>query len=479
MDEQELLSSEAAREFLGVSRTTMHRLVQQGEVRRLKVGGQWRFQKADLLAHLERKPVAIAAKSLPELDAELAWWRSEASASGEEEAHSPEEKIAALGRCVLELAIGRLASDVHFEPGSETGRVRLRVDGALETVRQIPMGVFVPLVNRFKELSQMVQDETRVPQDGRILLTHAGQKFDLRLTTCPTTRGESLTMRVLAQAQRLHLDALGWNAEQLAQLRELLNSPSGLLLVCGLMGSGKTTTLHAMLEFLADESRSVVTVEDPAEAALPGVLQTQVDRAARVSVASALRTFLRCDPDIVGIGDLPDLESVELAVQIALSGHLVLAQINVSSAGEATRRLLDMGLEPFLLGASLVGVVTQFLTRRVCADCAQSATPSASVIARLEHIGEREGFSVPVEANWQRGAGCAKCRQTGYRGRFPLYQVVKLNEELAEAIIDGKDARELNTLARESGSRTFWQVGLERAVKGETTPEELLRVLAF
>ncbi len=479
MEEQELLSSETARVFLGVSRTTMHRLVQNGEVRRLKVGGQWRFQKADLLAHLERKPVAIAAKSLPELDAELAWWSEQAGAAPSEEVTSPEEKIAALANMVFTVAIGRGASDVHFEPGSDAARLRVRVDGALETAREMPTSVLVALVNRLKEWSQMSLEENRVPQDGRILLSHGGQKFDLRLTTCPTTRGETLTMSVLAEAKRLQLDALGLSEEQLAQVGDLAARPNGLILLCGGRGSGKTTTFYALLESLQTDATKIVTLEDPPEATLPGALQTPVNRRAGLTFASMMRAFLRLDPDIIGVGDLPDIETLESAVQGALGGHLVIAQMNVPSIGEAIVRLRDMGLESFLLGAALRGLVAQTFVRRVCPDCTQSVELSPPVAMRLEEIAQREEFALPQTANWQRGAGCAKCRQTGYRGRLALFQVVEESDELKTAILDGEDAGELAGIARESGSRTLWQSGLERAANGETTTDELLRVLAM
>lgn len=477
MDEQELLSSEAAREFLSVSRTTMHRLVQNGEVRRLKVGGQWRFQKADLLAHLERKPVAIAAKSLPELDAELAWWRRETAASTAEEPTSPEEKIAALVNAILTLALQRQASDVHLEPGVGAARIRFRFDGALETVREMPVGVFVPVVSGFKEMCQMSIEDARV-QDGRILLSREGRDFDLRLTTCPTTRGESLSIGVLFSGEQPGLDALGLDEEQLAQIKSLLERPQGLILLCGPSGSGKGTLFYALLDFLAGESVKIVTLEDPVEASLRGACQTNVQRRTGLTFSAGLRTFLRCDPDIIGVGDLPDLETVELAVQGALSGHLVIAQSGAPDVSRALLQLDEMGLEPFLLGAAVQGATAQRLVRRVCPDCARDVELSPPLLARLSAIVAREEIEIPGDAKWKRGAGCAKCRQSGYRGRIALFEVVTMSEPLREAIMQGT-AIEVARIARASGAKTLWQVGLERAARGETTPDELLRALSF
>ncbi len=367
-------------------------------------------------------------------------------------------------------AIDVRASDIHFEP-LETGlQVRYRVDGVLKDVDLAPRTMRNAIVSRLKIMAGLNIAERRLPQDGRIRVTVHGRDTDFRVATAPTIFGESVVLRILDREQvALDFDALGFDADVTARLRHTLSQPYGILLCTGPTGSGKTTTLYAALKELNTVDRKILTVEDPVEYTLPGINQTHVKPAIGYTFANALRAFLRQDPDILMVGEIRDRETAEIAVQAALTGHLLLSTLHTNTAAAAITRLLDMGIDDYLLTSTLSLVIGQRLVRRLCPTC------------RVEHavppeMWSRLGLSTAPDAPIYRAQGCIECNSSGYIGRTSILELFALTPPLQRMVLQKADARMLEEAAVGEGMRTMVRHGLEKVCSGETTLEEVLRV---
>ncbi|HUL54296.1 MAG TPA: GspE/PulE family protein [Opitutaceae bacterium] len=374
---------------------------------------------------------------------------------------------------VLSQAVRERASDIHFEPFEQDFKVRCRIDGTLRDVAPPPRSLALPVISRLKVLAGLNIAERRLPQDGRIRFDVDGRSVDLRISTLPTQSGESVVLRVLDRsAAPLQLAELGMPAEIAAGLQEIIHRPNGILLVTGPTGSGKTTTLYGCLRLINQPELKILTAEDPVEYETDGVMQLPVNPAIGLTFAAALRSFLRQDPDVLMVGEIRDLETAQVAIQAALTGHLVLSTLHTNDAAGAITRLIDMGVEPFLLCATLEAVLAQRLVRRVCPDCREDDQPAATLLARFdgELAGENgRGFS--------RGRGCEACRRTGYKGRTGVFEWLRMNEALRELVMRRAPGPELTCLAVAQGMRTLRTAGVRAASAGRTTLEEVARVV--
>ncbi|MBK8476882.1 MAG: type II/IV secretion system protein [Opitutaceae bacterium] len=372
---------------------------------------------------------------------------------------------------VLEEAIRERASDIHFEPFERELRIRCRIDGVLREWPSPPPALVLPVASRLKVIANLDIAERRVPQDGRIKLTLAGRPVDLRVSTLPTQFGESVVLRVLDRENAgLSLDRVGLPAAELAGLRAAIRRPSGIIVVTGPTGSGKTTTLYSCLREINESGAKLLTVEDPIEYEIEGLLQVAVNPAAGLTFATALRSFLRQDPDVVMVGEIRDLETAQVAIQAALTGHLVLTTLHTNDAAGAVARLVDLGVEPFLVAAALEVVVAQRLVRRICTDCCCEQVPPAETRERLTPVGGTlAGMSFYV------GAGCPSCQGSGYRGRLGLFELLTVTDELRERIARRAGTLELRDCAQRQGMRTLRDAGMAALAARATTPEEVLK----
>lgn len=380
-----------------------------------------------------------------------------------------EAPIVRLVNHLIMRAVEARASDIHIEPMDGELRVRYRIDGDLREIETAPADLAAALISRIKILAKLNIAERRLAQDGRIRLAVRGQDIDFRVSTAPTIHGESVVLRILDRGS-LNLDfaELGFEADLAAQLRRLLDRPHGILLVTGPTGSGKTTTLYTALLELNRTERKLLTIEDPIEYQLKGVNQVQVKPQIGLTFASALRSFLRQDPDIMMIGEIRDLETAEIAVQAALTGHLILSTLHTNDVASAITRLLDMGIDDYLLPSTIIGVVGQRLIRTLCASC-------KSIYQAPDAIAERFSLAAGGPVMLYRAQGCPECGHTGYRGRTSIVEVLEMTEDLHELVMRHAPASQLQAAAVTGGMRTMLQHGLVKALKGLTTIEEVLR----
>ncbi len=377
--------------------------------------------------------------------------------------------IIRLINALLTEAIRENASDIHIETYEKRLSVRLRVDGVLREIVQPKRELAPLLVSRIKVMAKLDIAEKRIPQDGRISLRIAGREVDVRVSTMPGSNGERVVLRLLdKQAGRLNLSHLGMAVRDHKLLQDIIYKPHGIILVTGPTGSGKTTTLYASLSELNDKTRNILTVEDPIEYQLDGIGQTQVNNKVDMTFARGLRAILRQDPDVVMVGEIRDLETAEIAVQASLTGHLVLSTLHTNSAVGAVTRLHDMGIEPFLLSSSLLGVLAQRLVRVLCPECREAHMPDASECAML-------GISSGAGRSIYKARGCAHCNQLGYRGRTGIYELIVVDEELRRLIHNNAGEHELEAHARISGP-SIRADGMRKVLEGVTTLEEVLRV---
>ncbi|TAH46059.1 MAG: type II secretion system protein GspE [Betaproteobacteria bacterium] len=369
---------------------------------------------------------------------------------------------------LLTQAVRDGASDVHIEPYERDSVVRFRRDGVLHDAARPHRALHAALASRIKIMASLDIAEKRLPQDGRIALRLAGRQVDVRVATLPTAHGERLVLRLLDKgAARLGLDSLGMADATRAAFESLLRQPHGIVLVTGPTGSGKSTTLYAALQGMDAKRQNIVTVEDPVEFDLPGIGQTQVNPRIDLDFARALRAILRQDPDVIMIGEIRDLETAQIAVQASLTGHLVLATLHTNDAASAVTRLVDMGIEPFLLASSLRGVLAQRLLRCLCPACRRSQRISDE---------ERAPFGPKVPEQAWRAGGCSACAHTGYAGRTGIHELIRIDAGLAALIHDRADEAALRAAARAAGAASLRDDGLRLLADGRTSPEELLRV---
>ncbi|ABM63140.1 type II secretion system ATPase GspE [Halorhodospira halophila] len=371
---------------------------------------------------------------------------------------------------LLTEAIKEDASDIHIETFESRLVVRFRVDGVLREVLEPPPALAPLLISRVKVMARLDIAEKRLPQDGRISLRIAGRPVDVRVSTLPVGQGERVVLRLLdKQAGRLNLTHLGMDERNLASLQRVIHAPHGILLVTGPTGSGKTTTLYAALAAINDRQRNIMTVEDPIEYYIDGVNQTQINPKVDMTFARGLRAILRQDPDVVMVGEIRDVETMEIAIQASLTGHLVLSTLHTNTSIGAVTRLRDMGIEPFLLASSLIGVMAQRLVRLLCPEC---KTPYQPTPSDLERLGIDARGELPT---LYQAVGCEACNHLGYRGRTGIYDVVELDPTLRQMIHDGAGEQDMERYARRSNP-SMAADGARRILNGETTVEEVLRV---
>jgi type II secretion system protein E len=381
-----------------------------------------------------------------------------------------EAPVVRLVNLLIENAISSEASDIHIEPFEDTLRIRYRIDGILYDQEAPPRRLQAAVTSRIKIMAEMNIAERRLPQDGRIRVTLGGQRVDVRVSTIPTVHGESIVMRLLQRASVfLPLESLGFPPATLRRFEALIRRPHGIVLVTGPTGSGKTTTLYAVLDKINSPGVKIITVEDPVEYQLKGVNQIPVKPKIGLTFAGGLRHIVRQDPDVILVGEIRDLETAEIAIQASLTGHLVFSTLHTNDAPGAITRLQDMGVEPYLVASVLEGVLAQRLVRRICPGCRVPDTPSA---ADLDALGVRPA---PGTQLW-RGAGCEQCRSTGYRGRTGIYEMFVVTEDARSLILRRAPGRDLRRHAIEAGMVTLRMDGWARACEGVTTVAEILRV---
>ncbi|MFQ5423430.1 MAG: GspE/PulE family protein [Phycisphaerae bacterium] len=376
---------------------------------------------------------------------------------------------------VLLTAIRDHASDVHFEPFEDEYKMRYRIDGVLYEMMPPPRFLAVAIATRIKVMSELDIAERRLPQDGRISLTVAGNPIDLRVAVLPTMFGESVVLRVLDRGNvSLDLDKVGFREDELAVFRKLIKRPHGIVINTGPTGSGKTTTLYAALNELNDPAIKILTAEDPVEYDIDGIIQCQINQDIGMTFAKCLRSFLRQDPDVVLVGEIRDLETAEIAIQASLTGHLVFSTLHTNDAPSAVARLLDLGVEPFLLTATFEAIVAQRLVRRVCKNCKEQFTPTEDMLMELQLRPE------DVEGQiFYFGAGCDYCNQTGYRGRLGIYEIMLFTDEIRDLIMKNASTNILREAAVRNGMRTLREGGLLAIYDGITTIEEVVKETVF
>lgn len=413
--------------------------------------------------------------------------------------------IAQTVNLLLEYAIRSNASDIHIEPREQFVQVRYRIDGVLKEVNRLPKNVLGALVSRIKILSNLKIDERRIPQDGRFKIKVAGKQYALRVSTLPIADGEKVVMRILDESnQAVTLEQLGYWGHSLAVINQALTEPNGMILVTGPTGSGKSTSLFSVLSMLNTPEVNISTIEDPVEYKIPGVNQTQTNSKAGMTFASGLRALLRQDPNIIMVGEIRDGETANLGVQAALTGHLVFSTLHTNNAATCLPRLLDMGIEPFLIASTVKAVVGQRLVRRLCMNCRQSYVPDQTEVAeivRLFHLAPGQNFyyihqleaqaivqkvggetpwgttDTTIAALWQPNPnGCDECNHTGFKGRVGIYEVLGTSREIQKMIIGGNTSNEIQDQAVAEGMTTMLTDGLIKAIRGNTTVEEVLRV---
>lgn len=381
-----------------------------------------------------------------------------------------EAPIIRLVNSVLFQAVRQRASDVHFESFERGLVIRYRIDGVLYPVLTPPKRLQPSIIARIKIMAGLNIAEKRLPQDGRFAIRTAGKDVDLRVSVLPTSHGERVVLRLLEKENRLlNLSEMGFAGERLSAIHQLIQLAHGIILVTGPTGSGKTTTLYAALSHINSPDKNIITVEDPVEYQLLGIGQMQVNPKINLSFAAGLRSILRQDPDVIMIGEIRDRETAEIAIHASLTGHLVFSTLHTNDAASAATRLIDMGIEPFLVASSVVAVLAQRLLRKICPDCKTAYQPSPDELSRLD---------LPPETNTMlyRGAGCSACSQTGYRGRTGIFELMVLDDDIRRLIGTKADSAAIKQAAIDRGMVTLKQEGAERVLQGHTTLEEVMRI---
>jgi general secretion pathway protein E/type IV pilus assembly protein PilB len=373
---------------------------------------------------------------------------------------------------IIEEALKRRASDIHIEPLEHKFRIRYRIDGVLHEIQGPPKRLQGSIISRLKIMAGMDIAEKRMPQDGRIKLKLEKKELDLRVSTLPATYGESVVMRILDKSGfMVGLEDMGFLPENKKDFEKLINLPNGMILVTGPTGSGKTTTLYATLSHINQKERKVITIEDPVEYQLDGINQVQVKSQINLTFASGLRSMLRQAPDIIMVGEIRDLETAEIAIQSALTGHLIFSTLHTNDAVGTVARLIDMGIKPYLVASTVQGILAQRLVRTICPSCREAYNPSAEEAAMLSISPGRL-----KDCELYKGKGCSACNNTGFKGRMGIYELLIMNDNMRELVIENTPSTVLCKKAREFGMRTLKEDGMEKVKRGYTTIEEILRV---
>jgi type IV pilus assembly protein PilB len=431
--------------------------------------------KADVVAcinrhyRLDRTAETLAEEAAEEVATGAASLEEVAEQAGAEDA-----PIIKLVNLLITQAVNDRASDIHLEPGEKTLKVRYRIDGVLHEVMSPPKSVQAGITSRLKIMADINIAERRIPQDGRIGLKVQNKAIDIRVATLPTVYGEKVVMRLLDKSSvLLQLQDLGFQPQNFTRYQESFKKPYGMILVTGPTGSGKSTTLYATLNILNQPQVNIITVEDPVEYRLPGVNQVQTNNKAGLTFSAALRSILRSDPDIILIGEIRDKETAQIAVESALTGHLVLSTLHTNDAPSALTRLIEMGIEPFLVASSLDCVLAQRLARKLCPKCKESYVPTEEELraARFPFDPEEE---LPT---LYRAVGCSACGKTGYKGRMAVHEVMTVTEDIERLVAERASAEEIGKIARSQGMQTLREDGLSKVRQGATSIEEILRVV--
>ncbi|WP_427109721.1 GspE/PulE family protein [Lysinibacillus xylanilyticus] len=392
-------------------------------------------------------------------------------AETQEEIEREDSPIVRLVNQIIANGVAQRASDIHFDPQETDLRVRYRVDGVLRTERSLPKHMQNIVLARIKIMGNLNITENRIPQDGRIKTNVNFKPVDIRLSTLPTVYGEKVVMRILDLSSVANsIDKLGFTEKNEVLFRNMIANPNGILLITGPTGSGKSSTLYAALSNLNEEDVNIITVEDPVEYQLDGINQIQVKEEVGLTFATGLRSILRQDPDIVMIGEIRDFETAQIAVRASLTGHLVLSTLHTNSAVESISRLQDMGIEPFLLSSSLVGIMAQRLVRRICRDCGENYTFTNRELEIMRSNGI-EGVT-----HGRRGRGCPSCNQTGYRGRMAIHEILPIDRNIKEMILNRSSESVIRDYMKQKGYYTLLVDGLLKVAEGQTTTSEVLRV---
>ncbi|MFJ7933521.1 GspE/PulE family protein [Sporosarcina sp. NPDC096371] len=371
---------------------------------------------------------------------------------------------------VIANGVAQRASDVHFDPQESELKIRYRVDGVLREERSLPKNMQNIIIARVKIMGNLNITENRIPQDGRIKSIVNFRPIDIRLSTLPTIYGEKIVMRILDLSRALNdLDGLGFTSNNLQLFQSMLDRPNGIILITGPTGSGKSSTLYAGLNHLNNEEVNIITVEDPVEYQLQGVNQIQVRDEVGLTFAAGLRSILRQDPDIIMVGEIRDMETAQIAIRSSLTGHLVLSTLHTNNAIDSISRLTDMGVEPYLLSSSLIGVMAQRLVRRICRDCSDTREPHAHELKLFTQY----GLTIPAITF---GEGCPSCNQTGYRGRLAIHEILAIDDTIKAQMMGQGSPTEMREYARSQGFKTLLEDGLQKVVEGLTTTDEVLRV---
>ncbi len=384
-----------------------------------------------------------------------------------------EAPIVRIVNLIISQAISDKASDIHIEPEHNKVRVRYRVDGVLHDVMQPPKHIQAPMASRIKIMANLDIAERRIPQDGKIHLRHENREFDLRVSTIPCIYGEKVVMRILDKSSvMLGLNKLGFYSELQSTFESIVEKPYGMILVTGPTGSGKSTTLYSVLNRLNRGEVNIITIEDPVEYQLQGINQVQVNEKAGLSFSFALRAFLRQDPDIIMVGEVRDAETGKIAVEAALTGHLVLSTLHTNDSAGAITRLIEMGIEPFLCASSIIGVLAQRLARMICPNCREAYAPPLEPVRRF-------GLQAYTdqEIAFYRGRGCDHCKMTGYKGRTGIFELLSISDRIRALVLQQASTAEIRQCAMEEGMKTMPDDGLRKVLDGVTTIEECLRVV--
>ena len=375
-----------------------------------------------------------------------------------------ESPAVALLNSIISSAIYKGSSDIHIEPFEDHVAVRYRVDGSLVKIANLPYSIYPSLCVRIKIISKMDITEKRMPQDGSGEFNLNGKKFDLRISTLPVLYGEKIVIRILYKSKQFsHLDSLGFEYEGISNIRDMLKSSHGIILVTGPTGSGKSTTLYAMLSEIKSNEKNIVTIEDPVEYMIPGISQVSVNKKAGITFANGLKNLLRQDPDVIMIGEIRDEETAKIAVRAAITGHLVLSTLHTNDSGGAIARLIDMGIPRYLLADALIGVISQRLVRMICNNC------------KAEYDEHDNMKIIGKGGTSYKGKGCEKCSFTGYRGRTVIYEIMNIGSELKKMILESRSGTELQNFYYKDLNMPLEEYGMSLAKKGITTSEEVLK----
>ena len=392
--------------------------------------------------------------------------RGEDAAERLKEMASGTKVISEVNRIIYNAASKR-ASDIHIEPMEKSVRMRYRIDGILEERLILSKQMHLPIVTRVKIMSGMDIAERRVPQDGRVRIKVMGNMIDMRVSTYPTMHGEKVVIRLLTRESVLTLEDLGFAERDRKCFEEIITRPHGVFLVTGPTGSGKTTTLYAALQKINSQDRNIISIEDPIENEMPGISQAQINPKAGLTFATALRSILRQDPDVIMVGEVRDRETADIVVRAAITGHLVFSTLHTNTAIGAITRLVDLGVERFLIASGVIGLLAQRLVRKICSQCKQEIEVDAAKLKAL---------SIDPKAKLFRGRGCQHCRMTGYAGRIGIFELVTITPKLRELIIDGATEDKMLEEAKRSGTMEIRNAGVQKILEGTTTIEEVLRV---